>query len=161
MILIFVWLPPLSMTLSRSVHVAANGILSFFLRLSNIPLYICTTPALAHSSADGHLGCFHVLAIVNSAAVNTGVHISFWIVVLSGYIPRSGTAIDNTEFVHFSRLGIYSMPPLRLCLDAEWFMWILKTWNINHTGKNGLIKYQTRWKLFPKWTDNQYCWLIV
>ena len=45
-----------------------------------------------HSSVDGHLGCFHVLAIVNSAAVNIGVHVSFRIIVLSGYMPRSGIA---------------------------------------------------------------------
>ena len=43
-----------------------------------------------HSSVDGHLGCFHVLAIVNSAAMNIGVRVSFWIMVSSGYMPRSG-----------------------------------------------------------------------
>ena len=34
-----------------------------------------------HSSIDGHLGCFHVFAIVNSASGNSGVHISFQIMV--------------------------------------------------------------------------------
>ena len=42
-----------------------------------------------HSSDDENLGCFHVLAIVNSAAMNTGVHVSFSILVPSGYMPRS------------------------------------------------------------------------
>ena len=39
-----------------------------------------------HSSADGCLHCFHVLAIVNSAAMNIGVHVSFSVLVSSGYI---------------------------------------------------------------------------
>ena len=47
---------------------------------------------LKHSSVDGHLGCFHVLAIINSAAMNNGVHVSFSIFVSSGYMPRSGIA---------------------------------------------------------------------
>ena len=45
---------------------------------------------LIHSSVDGHLGCFHVLAIVNSAAMNNGIHVSFSILVSSGHLPRSG-----------------------------------------------------------------------
>ena len=39
-----------------------------------------------------HLGCFHVLAIVNTAAVSIGEHVSFRIIALSGYMPRSGIA---------------------------------------------------------------------
>ena len=45
-----------------------------------------------YSSVDGHLSGFHVLAIVNSAAMNTGGQASFWIMVFSGYKPRSGIA---------------------------------------------------------------------
>ena len=40
-----------------------------------------------HSSVDRHLGYFHVLAIVNSAAMNIGVHVSYRIVVFQGICP--------------------------------------------------------------------------
>ena len=43
------------------------------------------------SSVSGHLGCSHVTPIVNSDTVNIRVHVSFWIIVLSGYMPRGGT----------------------------------------------------------------------
>ena len=51
-----------------------------------------------HSSVDGHVGCFCVLAIVNSAAVN-GTHMSFSILVSSGYMPRSGIAGSYGGFI--------------------------------------------------------------
>ena len=47
---------------------------------------------LIHLSADGHLGYFHVLAMINSAAMNIGVHVSLSDLVSSVCMPRSGTA---------------------------------------------------------------------
>ena len=43
-----------------------------------------------HSSADAHLGCFYVLASINSAAVNSGVHVPLSIMFSLGYTPSSG-----------------------------------------------------------------------
>ena len=53
-----------------------------------------------HSSVDGHLGCFHILAVVYSDAVNIGLHVSFQVMVSSGYMPRIGIAgsRDNSIF---------------------------------------------------------------
>ena len=45
-----------------------------------------------HSSVDGHLGRFHDLATVKNAAMNIGVHVSFWMMVSSGYMPSNGIA---------------------------------------------------------------------
>ena len=47
---------------------------------------------LIHSSADGHLDCFHVLAVINSAAMNIGVHVTLSILVSSVCMPSSGIA---------------------------------------------------------------------
>ena len=49
-------------------------------------------PFLIHSSGDRHLGCFHVLAIENSTAVNTGECVSCYMRVFSRYMPRGGIA---------------------------------------------------------------------
>ena len=57
-----------------------------------------------HSSLCGNLGCFCVLAVVNSAIMNTGVHITFQILVLSRYMPRSGIAQSCSSSL-FSFLG--------------------------------------------------------
>ena len=71
--------------------------------LSSIPLYTCTI-LFIHSSDNGYLGCFYVLATVNSAIMNMGVHVPFWILVLPEYIPKSETAwLHGNSIFHFPR----------------------------------------------------------
>ena len=77
---------------SLQVHPCLFQWLSF-LPLYGLVIFCCIyAPHLffINSSDDGHLGCFHVLAIANSAAVNIGVHVFLLTLVFSGYMPNSG-----------------------------------------------------------------------
>ena len=63
--------------------------------------------------SNGHLGCFRVLATVNSAAMNIGVHVSFSILVSSGYRPRSGIAGSHGGFIpSFFKESAYRLPSI-------------------------------------------------
>ena len=72
------------------IHVDAGGNVSLCLMAEHHSTVHTNHIFFIHSSVDSYIGWFHVLTIVNSAAMNIGVHIYFWIKVSSGYIPRSG-----------------------------------------------------------------------
>ena len=55
-------------------------------------------------SSCGRILELHELVIVNSAAVDTGVHIPFQFIVLSGYVPKSGLVGSyGSSIFHFLR----------------------------------------------------------
>ena len=70
-----------------------------FLMAEKYPIVFMYHMFFIHSSVNGYLGCFHVSAIANSAAVNTGVHVSFQIIFFSGYMPRSGIARSYGSYI--------------------------------------------------------------
>ena len=81
----------LSMIISRAIHVAAIGFILLFYGWVRFIYRYTRRSFLIHSTVGGHLGCCHVLAIVNSTAKNIGVRVPFRIHrVLSGYVPRCG-----------------------------------------------------------------------
>ena len=64
-----------------------------------------------HSSVNGRLGCFHVLAIVDSAAMNNRIHVSFLVLVSPGHMPRSGIAGSYGSFMSsFFKESPYCFP---------------------------------------------------
>ena len=71
---------------------------------------------LIHSSADGHLGCFHVPAIVNSAAMNIGV-----VLVSLGCMPSSGIFgwYGNSIFSFKGISTLFSTVAVLVCIPTN------------------------------------------
>ena len=93
-----------------------------FLWPSNIPLYNMHSIFFIHSSVDQHLGCFHVFGIVNSAAMNIRVHVSFnlWFslcvcvcvyIYTSGYMGFSGGLVVKNLLANAGNTGDMSLIP--------------------------------------------------
>ena len=74
---------------------------------------------LIHSSADGNLGCFHVLAIINSAVMNIRVHVSLSDLVFSVCMPRSGIA-GQFYFQVFKEIStLFSIVAVLVCIPTN------------------------------------------
>ena len=76
---------------------------------------------LIHSYADGHLGCFHVLAMINSAAMNIGVHVSLSDLVTLVCVPRSGIAGSyGSSISSFLRIStLFSIVAVLVCIPTN------------------------------------------
>ena len=73
-----------------------------------------------HAFVDGHLSCFHVLTIVNSAAMNIGMHVSFSILVSSVYMPRSVIARSYGGFIStFFKESPYFLVAVPICIPTN------------------------------------------
>ena len=91
------WLTSLCKIGSRFIHLIKSDSNAFISMIEEYSIVYMCHNFFIHSSVDGHLGCFQVLPILDSAAMNNGIHV-FFNFGSSGYMPKSGNAGPYSGF---------------------------------------------------------------
>ena len=120
-----------------------------------------------HSSVDGHQGCFHVLATVNSTAINSGIHVSFSILVSSRYMSRNGTAGSYGGFVPSFLRNLHtifhsaciSLHPHQQCKSVPFSPHLLQhSWFVGFLLKTLLTGMRWYFLVVLICINNELCW---
>ena len=92
------------------IPVSTDGIISFFVMAEYYStVYLCCI-FFTHSFVGGRLGCSHVLAVVDSAAVSAAIPASFQIIFFSGYMSSSAIAVSCSSSVLVFKEPPYCSP---------------------------------------------------
>ena len=109
----------------------------------------------SQSSVNGHLGCSRVLVIVNSATVNTGVHVSFSILVSSGYMPSNGIAGSYDRFIPMFLRNLHTVFPEKAMAPHSSTL----AWKIPWTEKPGRLQSMGSQRVGHNWATS--LWLFT